>query len=143
MRRLFVGLLGAALALGITASAVTASDPVTFTIHNATLFAKGAAVDVTFDIVCDGNDASVDFGYVGVTQRINGHTLTYASDQGWTYDTYANPLICDGITPNVFSGHVVPTETGVPFKHGIAMVDVYAYFGEFGAQSYAVEMKLN
>ena len=122
MRKVLTSLAISVLLLPALAGSVSAQAVYTVEIQSATLLAKGAAVEVTFDMVCPtgvyaGFQATAD-----VTQRVGGGKVAsgsigaYGANGAWT---------CDGVTPN----HVilnVKSTTGTAFKNGVALVTAAA-----------------
>ena len=122
MRKVLTSLAIAVLLLPALAGSVTAQAVYTVKIQSATLLAKGAAVEVTFDMVCPTGVYAGFQAIADVTQRVgggkvaSGSTGMYGPNGAWT---------CDGVTPN----HVVlnvKSTTGTGFKNGVALVTASA-----------------
>jgi hypothetical protein len=133
VRRLVVSLVSAVLLLIPAWSTVSAAaPPVSITISSATLVARGAAVDVSFDVVCDpvlGNDGETytDLlldgmgSWVTIDQAVSKKVIAHSSadmPQG-------TPISCDGTTVNSFAARV--TADSVPFRQGPAIVGAQVY----------------
>jgi hypothetical protein len=146
MRRTLVGIAAAVILVVANVGAALASDPVEVSIRSATLVANGAAVDVTYDVVCqpyiDSTQFTPDMGSgVRVDQAVSKKAMTHASA-----DPYGNWFTCDGTTVNTVTMRLVP-ET-IPFKKGPALVSVrlrlveYMYYwNETGQASTTVKIR--
>ena len=85
------------------------------------LVAKGAAVDVAFDVVCQPYNESTTFSpdmgsWVKVDQAVSK-----AMTHGYT-DIYGVDFVCDGVTMNMMTVRLIPES--IPFKKGDALVSI-------------------
>ena len=145
MRRTLLGIAAAVTMVLASVGAVAASESVDITIKSATVVAKGAAVDVAFDVVCQPNLDSTTFtsdmgSWVNIDQAVH-KTMTHGS-----LDLYGREMVCDGATANALTVRVVAQT--VPFRKGPAIVSVrmnlveYVYWGWFaGETSVAMSFK--
>lgn len=127
-RALMSGLVSGLLTLSLAGSAA-AVEPASIDITSATVVAKGAAVNVQFDIICDGGPTRIEWGFVQVQQRARKNEMAWGQEEQWAWG--ADPT-CDGSTRNHFSQLVysgTDYASGVPFKNGEALVRVYAIAG--------------
>jgi hypothetical protein len=114
---LLVVALGTALATAALTAPAVAQEPPTITARltgNATLVAKGAAVDVEVAYSCSPDTTSATIG-VELTQRVSSGQL--ATGFGFTSD-----LVCDG-AEHTTTVRVV-AEGGNAFKKGSAVAEV-------------------
>jgi hypothetical protein len=110
------------------------------------LVAKGAAINVEFDIVCDAPDTGIDYGFVQVHQSVGKKLIAFGEESQWTWGTWDDQLTCDGSTRNHFTQLVYPGAdytSGVAFKSGVALVRVYANAGPWPTfTDVSVEMRV-
>ena len=118
-RILLIGALGTALATAATPVAVAQEPPVLTAslTGNATLVAKGAAVDVDFLYSCSSESPesiSAAINIFTLTQRVGGGRL--ATGAGSSTES----LVCDG-AEHLTVVRVIPN-SGIAFKKGEAVV---------------------
>lgn len=91
----------------------------TLTFTSATLVARGVAVDVGLDVVCEpdevGPDWTSEYGIVSVDQRAGKYI-----SRDWGQIPYGIEVTCDGVTANHLSV-IVRAETS-PFRVGVALL---------------------
>ena len=127
MRRATISVLVSGLLALSLAGSAAAVAPASIDITSATLVAKGAAVNVEFEIVCDGGPTTISNGFVQVQQRSRKNEMAWGEEGQWSWGT---ELTCDGSTRNEFTQMVysgTDYASGIPFKTGDALVRVYAY----------------
>ncbi len=137
MRRALIILMAASLLLAAAPAPAVASSPVTVTFQSASLVAKGVAVSVTFDYVCepvDGTpDADIDYANVKVAQTVRGGQVAYGQANWYGRAT------CDGVTVNSRTDLIRPD--ALAFKHGVALVEVYISYGGVTRELFEVHLK--
>jgi hypothetical protein len=103
----------ASMALSSAAVAVPTAVSAGLT-GNATLVAKGAAVDVEFVYSCSSDATFADGRVDALTQRVSGGRIATGSGSS------VNPLVCDGVQ---HTGAARVTASGsLAFKKGDALV---------------------
>jgi hypothetical protein len=124
MRRVLASLVAAGVLLVGAVGPVAATDPVTVTITSASLVARGVAVEVDLDVVCqplEGETALLlEYGFVRVDQAVSKKAVA-----GGMVDLYGGTFVCDGSTVNSLEALV--RTNSVPFRKGVAMVEAYIY----------------
>jgi hypothetical protein len=112
MRKVLTGLtMSGLLSLAVAGSAWAATGW-SVDVRSATLLAKGAAVEVTFDVVCSG---PIYTAQAAASQRVSRNQIASG-----TTTQYNPPLVCDGAAVNTLTLRVPTNE--VAFKHGVALV---------------------
>lgn len=127
MRRIVVAVAAAAVIALANAGVIAASNDVAISVTDTSLVARGAGVDVTFDVVCNGNQDStafnLEYGSVRVDQAAGKKLMAHAESQ-----IYGQTLTCDGSTVNALVVRLVPES--VPFRKGDAIVGIHLYLTE-------------
>lgn len=125
MRRMLAGLAATMLlllpAVATTATADTTPGGPTLSgsieVTSASLLARGVAVDLGLEVICDdgGGEWVTEYGFITIDQRW-GRAIA----RGYGQVPYGNSLVCDGVTAN----HLQTTvrAEAIPFKTGSALV---------------------
>lgn len=116
-----------ALAFGMAILGIStlANAEVILNVPEATLVAKGAAVDMSVQVTCNSGIPSLLNGGGTLTQR-TGNSTTSASLQ-----FFNTPVNCDGSPQNV-DVIVAVVSPGKPFKKGVAFLNLSVIvFNEF------------
>jgi hypothetical protein len=129
VKRVLAGALAVILLLGSAAQAL-AVEAISYDVTSSALVARGAGVNITFDVVCqpigDIQSFRLEYGVVGVTEKVNGFRLASGSIDR----SGGDPLLCDGTTRNALQQLVVTEK--YPFKQGVALVHLHIYMTDLG-----------